>query len=98
MADLEYQDIQYLQQCVNITSVCRGICTQHWLANEAVGARLGYPEKNEYRTKYKPEEEFYHGWDRMWSIGSTRYRHLVGKEPTREQHEASTTCGEALRK
>jgi hypothetical protein len=69
---------------------------QYWLANEAVGARLGHPDKIEYSTEYKPEAELYHGWDRTWGIGSTRYGHLVGKEPTGEQHEASTTCGEAL--
>jgi hypothetical protein len=79
MADLGCQDLQYLQQCVNITSICRGICTQHWLANEAVGARLGYPDQNEYRTEYKPEAEFYHGWDRMWGIGSTKVLPFSGQ-------------------
>jgi hypothetical protein len=50
-----------LQHCVNITSLCRGICSQHWLANEAVGACLGCPYKDEYHTKYKHETEFNHG-------------------------------------
>lgn len=72
-----------LQYCVNITSLCCGICTQHWLANVAVGARLGYRYKDEYHAEYKHEAEFYHGWDRKWSIGSTRCGHFVGQETRR---------------